>query len=345
MFVKRALSAAEEKKAADTLNQDRVHTFRRMIVRAGRIGISGHERPDGDCIGSCLGLFNYIKDNYPDKQVEVNLQPIPDKFLFLKNSDRICSETREIPPYDLYIALDCSEPERLGEFYGYFEQAGETICIDHHFTNEGFGDLAFIEPEASSTCEILVGLMEESRISQACAEALYTGIVHDTGVFKHTNTSRRTLEMAGLLLDKGVNTEMIIDETFFKKTYLQNQILGRALIESILLLDGRMIFSVISRKDMDFYGIDSADLDGIIDQLRVTEKVECALLMHEIERGTYKVSMRSKDKVDVSEIALSFGGGGHKKAAGCTMYGAKRDIIMNIAEQVELQLSGKDEEP
>ncbi|MCI6857994.1 MAG: bifunctional oligoribonuclease/PAP phosphatase NrnA [Eubacterium sp.] len=310
----------------------------KQIKRAHTIGISGHTNPDGDCIGSCLGLYTYLKEMYPEKQIDLYLEPIPDKFSFLKYAEDICQEKTLDGAYDLYFSLDCSEPDRLDRFRSFFEEAEYQICIDHHFTNTGFGDLRFIFPEASSTCEVLCDLLDMDRVSMDCARDLYMGIVHDTGVFKHTNTTRKTMETAGILLEKGIHSEEIIDRTFFRKTYVQNQILGRALMQSILLLDGKVIFSVISKKDIEFYGIESADLDGIIDQLRVTEGVECALLLHEKEEGVYKVSMRANDLVDVSEIAGMFGGGGHIKAAGCTVHGESRDIVMNITHMVEQQL-------
>lgn len=324
------------------INVQDVHEMEKMIAQAGTIAISGHTNPDGDCIGSCLGLYTYIAEQYPGKKIDIFLDPIVPKFKFLKYADRIRQDLPE-EPYDLFFSLDCSEPERLNRALPLFEKANYQICIDHHFTNQGFGNLRFIEPEASSTCEILFDLFDYEKISFDCAQDLYMGIVHDTGVFKHTNTTRKVMETAGALLEKGIHSEDIIDRTFFRKTYAQNQILGQALVKSILLLSGKVIFSVITKKDMELYEVDGDDLDGIIDQLRVTEGVECAILLHEDDDGTYKVSMRSNDKVDVSAIAQMFGGGGHIKAAGCTTRGESRDIVMNITRMVEQQLKEQEE--
>lgn len=310
----------------------------KKIKEAAAIAISGHTSPDGDCVGACLGLCTYIRDNYPEKTVDVYLEPIGEKFRFLTYADEIRQEKPADMKYDLYFSLDCSEPRRLGDFQTFFEEAFCKICIDHHITNEGFGDMQIIRPKASSTCEILFDLLDYEKISPACAQDLYLGIVHDTGVFKHNNTTRHVMEAAGALIEKGVKTDEIIDNTFYRKTYAQNQILGRALMESILLLDGRMIFSVLSKKDMTIYGVNGSDLDGIIDQLRVTQGVECALLLYEKEERQYKASMRSNGKVDVSRIAMLLGGGGHVRAAGCTIEGQPRDIVNHIAEQVEAQL-------
>lgn len=139
-------------------------------------------------------------------------------------------------------------------------------------------------------------------------------------------------------MGKGIDFSRIVEDTFYKKTYVQNQILGRALLESILLLNGRVIVSVLRKSDMDFYGVDAKDLDGIVSQLRVTKGVECAIFMYETGNHEYKVSMRSTQNVDVSSIALYFGGGGHKKAAGCSMAGTMHDVINNLTLHIEKQL-------
>ncbi|MEE1228724.1 MAG: bifunctional oligoribonuclease/PAP phosphatase NrnA [Lachnospiraceae bacterium] len=323
------------------INKQDLVALREQISAAETIAISGHQHPDGDCVGSTLGLYNYLTSLYPDKKIDLYLEPIQEPFKFLANADKIRHEHTEEEKYDLYFSLDCSDTERLGFNENYYLETPYKVCIDHHITNQGFGDLRFIYPDMSSTSEILFYMLDEDKIDLAVAEALYMGIVHDTGVFKHTNTTRMTMEAAGALIEKGIQTEEIIDSTFYKKTYIQNQILGRALMESILMLDGRMIFSVVTQKDFKFYGIDGSDLDGIIDQLRITEGVECAVLLHETKEGDYKVSMRSNDLVNVSKIATFFGGGGHVKAAGCTCHGTWRDIVMNIAKMVESQLDGE----
>lgn len=203
----------------------------------------------------------------------------------------------------------------LGGYAVYFDSAVKTLCIDHHRTNTGFAEQNYIIPDASSCSEVLYTLLDEAKISREAAECLYTGIVHDTGVFKYNSTTRKTMEIAGALMEKGVNAAKIIDDSFYRKTYAQNQILGKALLGSTRILDGRCIFSVVSQKEMEFYGVDTNDLDGIIDQLRITEGVECAIFIYEKAFNEYKVSLRSNDYVDVSKVAAYFGGGGHIHAA------------------------------
>lgn len=301
------------------------------------VAISGHIRPDGDCIGSCLGLYNYIKENYSSIETDLYLQEFSDKFHFLKYSDEVKHEPSD-KQYDLFIMLDSSSLDRAGEFQPVFENAEDTLCIDHHISNVNYAGENIVYPDASSTCEVLFGLLEEEKIGYHAAEALYMGIVHDSGAFKYSNTSAKTMEIAGKLMDKGIPFTNIIDNTFYTKTYVQNQILGRALLESVLLYDGKCIFSAVTRKEMEFYNISYKDLDGIVEQLRITKGVECAVFMYETGELEYKVSMRSNELVDVSTIASYFGGGGHIRAAGCSMKGTVYDVMNNITEQLERQM-------
>lgn len=309
-----------------------------IISKASSIAIAGHVRPDGDCVGSCMSMYNYINTVYPGKGIDVYLESVPDVFSFIENVDRIKSDYETTKKYDLFISLDCGDVERLGKASRFYEEAEMTINIDHHISNTNFARINYVKPQASSTCETLFSLLDETYINQKIAESLYTGIIHDTGVFKHSNTSQETMIVAGKLIEKGVSFSKIIDESFFQKTYIQNQLLGRSLLESILMLDGQCIISTIYKDTMQFYGAISSDIDGIIDQLRVTKGVKVAILLHEIGSQTFKVSMRSNSNVDVSKVAMYFGGGGHVKAAGCTMEGTAHDVINNVVKLIDNQL-------
>lgn len=311
-----------------------------LVESANSIAISGHIRPDGDCTGSCLGLYNYLKESYGDKEIQVYLEPFSDSFSFLNGSDQVISSKEvTMKEYDLFISLDCGSIDRLGGAEELFRAAKKNIVIDHHISNTFFGMTNLVENQKSSTCEVLFSLMDEDKISKNTAEALYLGIVHDTGVFKHSNTSKETMKIAGTLMEKGVPYSRIIDETFYQKTYLQNQILGRCLLESFLLLDGKVIASCIGQRILQFYEAKPEDLDGVIDQLRITKGVEVAILAYETAPEEYKVSMRSNGDVDVNKIAVYFGGGGHVKASGCSMKGSYHDVITNITGHIENQLA------
>lgn len=307
------------------------------------VALAGHVRPDGDSTGSCLAVWNYIRDNYPDIEVCVYLEMVTKDMRFLKGSDEIRTTYTEDRIYDLFISLDVSAKDRLGEARKYYETAKRRLCVDHHITNPGLGDTNWIEADASSTAEMVYQMLEEDKISKACAEAIYTGIIHDCGVFQYSNTSPKTLEIAARLVAKGIDFTRIIEDSFYKKTYVQNQVLGRTLMESIMLLDGRVIVGRVRLKDMAFYGIGNEDLEGIVSQLRITEGVEVAIFLHETGVQEYKVSLRSNGRVDVSKVCAYFGGGGHVKAAGATMHGTIYDVINNLTLHIENQLEENEE--
>ena len=303
-----------------------------------RAGIAGHVRPDGDCTGSCLALYQYLRMYYPEVSTDVYLEEIPNSFHMLTGADEIRHELPEDTGYDVFFALDCGDTKRLGFAGTLFEQAKKTVCIDHHVSNLAFADVNQIVPDASSTSELIYDLLEKERITKEIAEALYLGIVHDTGVFQYSCTKPSTMEAAAELLRKGIDGPKIIEKTFYEKTYAQNQVLGKALLESIHLMDGKVIFSYITKKSMNFFGVKAKDLEGIVSQLRVTTGVEAAIFLYELESGEFKVSLRSKEKVDVSKVAQYFGGGGHVRAAGLTFRGTVHDAVNNIVGQVALQL-------
>lgn len=308
-----------------------------MLEKTGSVVILGHVRPDGDCLGSTLGLYHYIQTNYPAIRAAVYLEESSPKFGYLAGYDAILHETDE-ERYELCICLDCGDEERLGSFGVFLANASKSLCLDHHITNTRFCEVNLVSENASSTCEVLFEQLDEEKIDKAAAECLYTGLIHDTGVFKYSCTSARTMEIAGKLMAKGIDFGSIIDNSFYKKTYVQNQILGRALLESITFLDGKCIFSALRQSEMEFYGVNGKDMDGIIDQLRLTEGVEVAIFMYQTGPQEFKVSLRSQNAVDVSRIASYFGGGGHVRAAGCTMSGRIHDVVNNLSLHIAKQL-------
>lgn len=311
----------------------------RALESVKTVAIGGHVRPDGDCVGSCMGVYQYIKTWYQDIEVDVYLEDIPESFkVLIEASKEIKGSVDEEKEYDLFIALDCGDAARLGFSGVLFDKAKRTICVDHHVSNRSFADENHIVPEASSTSELIYHLLPYEKITKEIAECLYLGIVHDTGVFQYSCTAPETMEAAANLMRKGIRANEIIDKTFYEKTYAQNQILGRALLESILFMDGKCIFTCLTKKIMEFHGVNSKDLEGIVSQLRVTEGVEVAIFLYETGEQEFKVSLRASGDVDVSKVAQQFGGGGHKKAAGVTMKGTMHEIINQLSEQISAQL-------
>ncbi|MCR5474141.1 MAG: bifunctional oligoribonuclease/PAP phosphatase NrnA [Lachnospiraceae bacterium] len=309
------------------------------IGDARSVAIAGHIRPDGDCISSTLAVYNYLKFAKGDLKLTVFTQDNPPTiFSYLKGYDEMNLTYSPKEKYDVFIALDVSSTDRLGDALWFFEEADRTICIDHHETNSGLADVNLIEPEASSTCEVLYTVFDEKYITDAVAECLYTGIVHDSGVFQYSNMSRRSFEIVGRLVEYDFDGPAIILDTFYVKSYVQNQILGRALLESMLFMDGKCIVSMVDRKMMDFYDVLPKHLDGIVNHLKNTRGVEVAIFMYEISTQRYKVSMRSNGAVNVAKVAAVFGGGGHDRASGAEMNGTYHDVINALSGEIKKQL-------
>ena len=304
---------------------------------AKRIGISGHVRPDGDSVGSSLALYLYLKKYIPDACIKVFLEKPADIFNEIKGFDEIDSNFGEEECFDVFFVLDCAN-DRLGDAEKYFLSATKKINIDHHISNKGCGDCNVVQPDAGAACEVLYDLLDKELLDKDIAMALYIGIIHDTGVFQYSNTTPATLQKAAHLISFGFDFPRLIEETFYQKTYVQAQIMGRALMESIRFLDGRCIVSVVDRKTMDFYNATTKDFDGIVNQLRNIKGISCAIFMYETDVLEYKVSMRSDEKVDVAKVASYFGGGGHVRAAGCSMKGTFHDCVNNLSLYIEEQL-------
>ena len=318
-----------------TLNKE---MLKGLVAEGKKIAIGGHVRPDGDCVGSTMGLFQYLLEQYPEKEVDVYLEEIPESFGFLSATQRIRHEITEEAVYDLFFCLDCGSLDRLGFSAPLFEQAKQTVCIDHHKSNGAFADINYIYPEASSTSELIYDLIEDEKISKAVAECIYLGIVHDTGVFQYSCTSSKTMNIAGRLMDKGIDFTRIINDTFFEKTYEQTRIMAAALLKSQRFLDETCIFSFITREEMEEYHVLPKHLEGIVSQMRAVKGVDTAVFLYQNGENSYKVSMRSSNLVDVAEIAVGFGGGGHARAAGATMEGDARQIRDLILEKIRQQL-------
>lgn len=305
-----------------------------FLEGVGSVAITGHVRPDGDCVGSSLALYNYILKNYPEIDVDIFLEHPTDKLSFLKNFDRINSGYDLDKEYDLMICLDSASRERIGKAERYFVSAKHTLNIDHHVSNPEFAEKNYIFAGGSSCAEFLYGFLDPEKIDRDIAIALYTGIIFDTGVFKYPSTTPETMRVAAELMEYDIPTNQIIDECFYAKTYDENRIFGYAVLNSRLVADGKVIYSCITKEDLEEFGVSSRELEGIIAQLRLTMGVQCAICFHEINSQEYKVSFRSNDEVDVNAIAVKFGGGGHVRASGANLKGDLETCVNMVLEEV-----------
>ena len=304
----------------------------RLIDEAGSVCILGHIGPDGDCVGSALAIRNYILNKKPGMKPEdvvVYLDEMSDKFAYLPGFSGIVHDTGDQRAYALCIVTDCADEKRIARFSYLLGKAEKSFCIDHHVTNPGFCDYFVVKPEASSSCEVAFDLFDPQYIDRNVALCIYTGLVHDTGVFRFTCTSPHTMDIAGKCMGYGIDFGSVIDDSFFGMTFAQKKLQGEILSRMESEFDGKLILSYADRPLMEQYGLKAKDMDGMIDQLRNIRGVMMAAFLYQMKDRKFKMSLRSNtDAIDVSRIALKMNGGGHKLAAGGTM---GDDIEANFA--------------
>lgn len=310
-----------------------------ILGDARTVGIAGHIRPDGDCVGSCMSLYNYLRKNRPDIQVKVYLEFVDAKFNIIQNTNLIDINGYDGTIYDLFVSLDTASRERLGYNLPFFENAVRTVCIDHHASNEGYADYNYIVPEASSASEVLYEFLDETLFDRTVAEPMYMGIAHDSGVFRFQSTTPKTMRIAAKMMEFGIDVNKILEDTYYRKSYNQLMITAKIQSQSVLCLDDKCIYGCCTEDMMREYGVTVNDLDAVIASIRNVDSVEVAMFIYQLDDNRYKVSLRSKQSVDVSKIAMTFGGGGHVRAAGFDMIGTLENIIAQVLEQIEKALS------
>ncbi len=284
------------------------------INNAESIVILTHENPDGDAIGSSLALYNGLKQI--GKDADLIIPEFPQTFEFLKNSKEVKKEGKT-EKYDLAIALDCGDIKRLDGFAKYFEDANVRISIDHHSANTMFADYNFVNPMAPACCQILVTVLEALgiEIDKEIGTCLLTGIITDTGGFKYSGVTSETFEFAAELLNKGVNVSNIYKKVLQTLSKPSFELRRRAMNRLEFLEEGKIAFTYITLKDEEETMAGSNSHDGIVEMGRDIEGVEISIFLREKEDG-YKISLRSNEYVNVSDICLMFSGGGHIRAAG-----------------------------
>ncbi len=306
-----------------------------IINDAKTVGIAGHVRPDGDCIGSCMSLYNYLVKNRSDLDVHVYLEFVDEKYKRVPNSDKIVTSGYDGTVFDLFFALDSASEDRLGFNLPFLKNAGRTVCIDHHASNIGYGDENYIIPKTGSTSEVLYGMLDSNLFDKSIAEPMYMGIAHDSGVFRFQTTTPHTMRVAADLMEYGIDSNAILEETYYGKTY--NQMIVSAKIQSsaVLTMGGKCVYAYCDKEMMDKYNVAVNDLDMVVSSIRNLAGIEVAVFLYQLDDGSYKASMRSKKYVDVSKIAVYFGGGGHERAAGFEMFGDVEEIIQKLLKKIE----------
>ena len=284
------------------------------IDKAKSIVILTHEMPDGDAIGSSLALYTGLKQL--GKDVDVIIPEYSRTFEFLPNCNEIKKEGRA-ENYDLAIALDSGDIKRLNGFVKYFEDANVKISIDHHSSNTMFADYNFVNPTAPACSQILVIVLEALGviIDKDIGTCLLTGIITDTGGFKYKGVTAETFEFVAELLNRGVNVSDVYKKVLQTISKTRFQLMQIAMNRLEFLENGKLTFTYITKEDEQKVGAENNDHDGIVEMGRDVEGVEVSIFLREADNG-YKISLRSNEYVNVSDICLMFGGGGHIRAAG-----------------------------
>lgn len=299
-----------------------------FIEANDNFAIIGHANPDGDCVGSCMGLWHILKGLGKKAKIIMATEDVPPflRFIWDESAHGDAEGT-----YDAYIALDCAGADRLAYLKDRFSSFDNTVCIDHHRTNVGFAKVDAIFPEAAATGEImfrLSGLLSPA-LSKEAAECIYTAIVSDTGGFKYSSTTGDTLRAGAELVDTGIDSASIHKILFDTYALSQIELIGDIVSSLTMHFDGRVGIISVSDELLESRGMRGDDADFIVALPRAIEGVEVGVFLK--KRGNdVKVSFRSAEGVDVSKVAARLGGGGHICAAGATIENADIDKAKNI---------------
>lgn len=322
--------------------EDQLAAAKHFIERHDDFLVVSHIYPDGDAASSTFAM-GWILKHLNKRFTMINEGALPHKFDYLWGSD-IITDYSSMPPdrtFDHVIALDCADYARIGKVQQLFNERMVMLNIDHHPTNDYFGTVHLIKTDAAATAEVLYDLAEKLQIPWTfeLANCIYTGILTDTGGFRYSNTSPRIMQMAANLLQYGVSGHQLAEELLEKLTFSHIFLLKRVLSTLSFSPDNRIGWVSVTMEDIEQTKASNEDLEGLVNYPRNVEGVEVGILFKEIDKERVKVSLRSTGKVDVSAIAQELGGGGHIRAAGCTVAGALSDVIDQVVIKLGKVLS------
>ncbi|MBS4956894.1 MAG: bifunctional oligoribonuclease/PAP phosphatase NrnA [Clostridium sp.] len=316
----------------------------KFILESKKIGITYHVSPDGDAVGSVLALFNALKSLNKDCYI-ISKDTLSENLKFLKGSDEITGEiTEPVDETDIVVVLDCGNLERVSANLKEF--TGTIVNIDHHLSNDKYGDINYIDSNAAATAEIVFELLnlmgisfeKEDSVLKDIGTCMYTSIVTDTGAYRHSNVTERTHRISAVLKKIGVDNTFIYQSLFDNKDFSRIKLIGKALSSMQVILNGKVALLEIDKNFTSDLGVDVGDTSDIISYGLQIKGVEVTLLLKEVEDGV-KASLRAKSYVDVRKIAEVFGGGGHIRAAGIkikniSMEEAKYEILNEIQKEL-----------
>ncbi|HUS80868.1 MAG TPA: bifunctional oligoribonuclease/PAP phosphatase NrnA [Armatimonadota bacterium] len=310
----------------------------RAIEAASIIHLAAHENPDGDAVGALLGLRLALLAT--GRQVRAATPtPPPRRYRFLPGFETI-EGALPSDPADLAIALDCDGITRLGDLQAAFIAARVTADVDHHRPETAFGDVRFVDPDHPATATMVLDVLHELRIplTPEIAACLYTGLITDTGNFRFANTDPEALRAGAELIEAGADPSDLARRCFSLRPLGVIMLEGRALTSLRGSESGLIVFSILTLADFAATGTSPDDTDGIIDSFRDAIGIEVAVLIKEVEPGSWNVSLRSHG-LDVASIAAQFGGGGHRVAAGCTVAGTAEEVAARLEQMLEHALA------
>ena len=308
-----------------------------IIKSSKNILIISHINPDGDTLRTMCGLNSAILDNYKKKCDMMSISKIPDVYSFLPHLNEVKNiedydKSRE---YDLVINVDVASLDRICDAKTLFDKAKFRVNIDHHKTNSAYGDLNFINPDASSTGEVLFNCFSEMgwRVNLDAAICLYTAILTDTGSFRFDNTKPLTFDTAGKLVEIGVQPSDIYKKVYESDSKTLVMFQAHCISKAKFLDNDKIAYTIVYKKDMEKFSAGDDCMEGLTEKLRAIVTTRIAFVAKEMKNGGTKVSMRSKF-ADVAEICEIFGGGGHKFAAGCTIKAPVEEAARKVLEEI-----------
>ena len=307
------------------------------IKKAQRAAIFGHSRPDGDSLGSGLGLQLAMLAAGKDVCFVCEDVP-PEKFFFLPQMKGVSTELPE-GDFDLFIAVDCADVSRMGKFgYNFSKFRGETVNIDHHISNTAYAKNNLVSV-CSATCEVMPAVIEAAglEISPESANALMLGLVTDSGSFTHSDVTQHTFEVAARLRSLGADVTKINYEMFSRQRKERALLFSKVLSTMRFALEDKLAFITVTDEAIKETGAVRNMTEGFVDYLLTIDGVEVAVALMEMKKGQYKASLRSKG-ADVNAVASGFGGGGHVLASGCMLFGEYEEVIERLTYAVYQQL-------
>jgi len=304
--------------------------------------ITAHINPEGDAIGCQLAMKELL-DKLGKTAFIVDNDPVPDHYKFLPGSKGVSNRLDRVPGFDAAVVLDCPTLKRIGRVNELLTDDKTVINIDHHISNEKFGDVRWVDPNASSTGEMVYLLFKkfDVKLSKDAALALYIAILTDTGSFNYDNTTSRTHRIVGDLLEYGLKPADVSEDVYERRSMVDISLLGLVLATIKVNKTGEVAYLEITKKMLKTTGADAAKAEGFVNYARSIEGVKVAVIFKEdIKRpGIINVSFRSKGDADVNKIASAFGGGGHVKASGCVIVGTLSEVKAKVLAKIEETLA------